>query len=230
MLDRVSLQTAEGEIVAIVGPSGCGKSTLLLLAGGFLIPTNGAVLYEGTPVRAPDRRRILLTQSDSTWPWKTALENVAYPLRCQGMKPRAAEAEALRWLTAVGLDGAFHSYPATLSGGMKQRVGMAKVFALKPSLLLLDEPFSALDEITRRTANQVFLNLWRENRMTTVLVTHSIDEALFLADRIVVLSGRPAHVVGNFPVPHPRSDQIDDLVLAEQLRMSVLSLLQSAVS
>lgn len=228
VLAGVSLEAAEGEIVALLGPSGCGKSTLLLLLGGFLSATGGALRYRGQTVIQPDSQRILLTQTDSTWPWKTALENVAYPLRCQGRTRADGKATAVRWLNAVGLGDSLSVYPGELSGGMRQRVGVAKVFALRPDLLLLDEPFGSLDEFTRHAVNQVFLNLWRENRMTVLLVTHSLNEALFLADRLVVLGEKPARVVGDFEVPFPRPTKIEDTFSpeADALRVKVLRLLE----
>ena len=230
VLRGVSMQVSEGEVVALIGTSGCGKSTLLLLVGGFLPPTGGELVYRGQSVSGPDAQRILLTQTDSTWPWKTALENVAYPLRCQGRGRGEARSVAARWLEAVGLGDSGRVLPAALSGGMRQRVGLAKVFALRPRLLLLDEPFGALDEITRHTLNQVFLKLWRENRMSVVFVTHSLDEALYLSDRLVVLGGKPASVVGDFRNPLPRPDRVEDTFCpeADALRVKVLRLLAEA--
>jgi len=227
VLAEVSLKVTDGEVVALFGPSGCGKSTLLLLIGGFLSPAGGTLEYRDEPVIQPDDQRILLTQTDSTWPWKTTLENVAYPLRCQGQTSRNARKDAARWLSAVGLADSLGIYPAELSGGMRQRVGVAKVFALRPQLLLLDEPFGALDEFTRHSVNEVFLNLWRENRMTTLVVTHSLNEALFLADRLVVLGGKPARVVGDFPVQSPRPAKVEETFSpeADSLRVEVLRLL-----
>jgi len=231
VLSGVFLEVADGEVVALLGPSGCGKSTLLLLVGGFLFPASGTVEYQGKRITEPDNQRILLTQTDSTWPWKTALENVAYPLRCQGLSRLDAKTAAIRWLNSVGLADALSVFPGALSGGMRQRVGVAKVFALRPKLLLLDEPFGALDEFTRHAVNQVFLNLWRENRMTVVMVTHSLNEALFLADRMVVLAGKPARVVGDFRVPLPRPAKIEETFSpeADALRIMVLGLLGGSV-
>lgn len=231
VLSEVSLEVADGEVVALLGPSGCGKSTLLLLIGGFLSPASGAVEYRGQRIAEPDNQRILLTQTDSTWPWKTALENVAYPLRCQGLSRREAKTAAIRWLSSVGLADSLSVFPGALSGGMRQRVGVAKVFALRPKLLLLDEPFGALDEFTRHAVNEVFLDLWRENRMTVLMVTHSLNEALFLADRLVVLAGKPARVVGDFRVPSPRPARIEDTFSpeADALRIKVLGLLGGRV-
>jgi len=230
VLRGVSMQVSEGEMVALLGTSGCGKSTLLLLVGGFLVPTAGELVYRGQPVSGPDAQRILLTQTDSTWPWKTALENVAYPLRCQGRGRGEARGDAARWLDAVGLGDSGRVLPGALSGGMRQRVGLAKVFALRPHLLLLDEPFGALDEITRHTVNQVFLKLWRENRMSVIFVTHSLDEALYLSDRLIVLGGTPASVIGDFRNPLPRPDRVEDTFCpeADALRVRVLRLLAEA--
>lgn len=231
VLSEVSLEVANGEVVALLGPSGGGKSTLLLMIGGFLFPVSGAVQYRGKRVAEPDYQRILLTQTDSTWPWKTALENVAYPLRCQGLSRPEAKAAAIQWLSSVGLADSLPVLPKDLSGGMRQRVGVAKVFALRPQLLLLDEPFGALDEFTRHAVNRVFLDLWRENRMTVLMVTHSLNEALFLADRLVVLAGKPAQVVGDFPVPSPRPPKIEDTFSpeADAIRVKVLGLLSGQV-
>jgi len=227
VLRGVSLQVSDGEIVSLLGISGSGKSTLLLLVGGFLSPTSGELVYRGQSVSEPDARRILLTQTESTWPWKTAMENVAYPLRCQGQSRAEARAAAVRWLETVGIGDSMRVLPGALSGGMRQRVGLAKVFALRPHLLLLDEPFGALDEITRHTVNQVFLKLWRENRMTVIFVTHSLNEAIYLSDRLVVLGGNPARVIGDFRNPLPRPEKMEDTFFpeADALRVKVLSLL-----
>jgi len=229
VLTDVSLEVRKGEVVALLGPSGCGKSTLLLLMGGFLSQSQGTVIYQGQPVVEPDSQRILLTQSDSTWPWKTAQENIAYPLRCQGRTRKEAKTTACRWLKAVGLNDAQDVFPGALSGGMRQRVGVAKVFALRPELLLLDEPFGALDEITRHAVNQVFLHLWRENRMTVIVVTHSLNEALYLSDRILVLGGKPASVIGGFHNPQPRPDKMEEIFspAVDALRIKIMALLSS---
>jgi ABC-type nitrate/sulfonate/bicarbonate transport system ATPase subunit len=228
VLQAISFDVADGEIVAVLGPSGCGKSTLLLLLGGFLGITNGAIMHRGQPIIGPSADRILLTQFDSTWPWKKALENVAYPLRCLGHSGQAAMEKARRWIEAVGLGDFGDVYPDALSGGMRQRVGLAKVFALGPQVLLLDEPLAGLDEVTRQAVNEVFLQLWRQTRMTVLMVTHSINEALYLADRLVVFGGAPARVLGDFSVPSPRPGAIESTFSpeADALRVNVLRLLR----
>jgi NitT/TauT family transport system ATP-binding protein len=208
ILRNVSLTVAEREFVGVIGTSGGGKTTLLRTIAGLLPVTSGTVTLGGVPVTAPSRRAAMVFQSFALFPWKTVRANVGYGLRVQG-RPVAAD-QIRRLLATLKLDTVADYYPAQLSGGMKQRVGIARALAVEPELLLLDEPFSSLDAITRESLQDEVLRLWETSaRMTAVLVTHDIDEALLMADRIVVVSGPPGHVTFELPVtlPRPRDSQ-----------------------
>lgn len=199
-LDGVDLRVPGGGIVAIVGPSGSGKSTLLRLVAGLLAPDAGSITIGGRPVRGPADAVGLVFQEPRLLPWRTALDNVAYPLELAG-RPRAERTTRARELMAlVGLTGFEDATPAQLSGGMAQRVGVARALALEPRVLLLDEPFGALDALTRDQLDAEVLRLWQRLGTTILLVTHSIPEAVFLADRVVVLSARPGRVVAEVAV------------------------------
>lgn len=211
VLDRVRLAVPDGGIVAVVGPSGCGKSTLLRIVAGLLSADGGSVRLLGDPVTGPDARVGLVFQEPRLLPWRSARENVAYPLELRGV-PRAERlSRADELLAAVGLDGFGDARPAQLSGGMAQRVGLARALVLAPPVLLLDEPFGALDALTRDRLDAELLGLWERVGSTIVLVTHSIPEAVFLADRVVVLSPRPGRVVAEIPVALPRPRRWADL-------------------
>lgn len=203
-LDGVSLAAAEGEFLAIVGPSGCGKSTLLRLLAGLEQPISGQVRLRGQPLTAPRREIGLVFQRATLMPWRTVLDNIALPLEVARVGREQALAEARKWVSLVGLDGFAHAYPAQLSGGMQQRVALARALIHEPSLLLLDEPFGALDALTRERMNSELLRIWDRRRVTVVMVTHSITEALFLADRVLVMAPRPGRIRAEFPVPLPR--------------------------
>jgi NitT/TauT family transport system ATP-binding protein len=208
-LKDVSLQVADGELVSIVGPSGCGKSTLLRCIAGLLAPTSGRVVLNGTPVtHVPDRLAVVFQDySRSLYPWLSVRDNVALPLR-RTMHGRAARRQAaLASLAAVGLSDIGTRYPWQLSGGMQQRVSIARALAFEPSLLLMDEPFGALDEMTRERLNLELLSIWQQLSSTVVFVTHSITEAVFLSTRVVVMSPRPGRIAGIVPIdlPHPRT-------------------------
>ena len=212
-LDTVDLHVPGGGIVAIVGPSGSGKSTLLRLIAGLLNPDGGSIAIGGRPVTGTDPAVGLVFQEPRLLPWRTAIDNVAYPLEIAG-QPRAQRLARARELMAmVGLTGFEAAYPAQLSGGLAQRVGVARALALEPRVLLLDEPFGALDALTRDQLDGEVLRLWERLGTTILLVTHSIPEAVFLADRVVVLSARPGRVVADVAVdlPRPRAwGAIDD--------------------
>jgi bicarbonate transport system ATP-binding protein len=208
-LDNVSLSVAPGEFVALIGPSGCGKSTLLNLVAGLELPTAGQVLCDGQPVRGPGADRGMVFQHHGLLPWMTAYDNVRFALDCVLRERSTAERDALarQYLQLVGLSGALHKRPSQLSGGMKQRVGLARAFAANPRVLLLDEPFAALDALTRATLQLALVQLWERERKTVLLVTHDIDEAIFLADRIVVFTHGPAATIRAAlasPFPRPR--------------------------
>jgi ABC-type nitrate/sulfonate/bicarbonate transport system ATPase subunit len=204
VLSDVNLDVADGEFLCIVGPSGCGKSTLLSMIGGFLTPTSGEIRIDGRPVGGPDPRRIFVFQERGVFPWLTVQGNVEFGLfRLSGEERRQ---RAAHYLNMVGLRGFEKAYPAELSGGMKQRLEVARALAVSPDMLLLDEPFGALDSITRLTMRIELLRIWEKERNTIILVTHDIDEAVQLADRVAVMSGRPARVqeTVKIDIPHPR--------------------------
>lgn len=196
-LDRVCLGVGEGEFVAIIGPSGCGKSTLINLIAGLLTPDTGRIWLDGQPVTKPGVDRGVVFQEHLLLPWMTAYENVRFALDCAMWRTPAAERDQLarHYLAMVQLDSARDKKPGQLSGGMQQRVGIARAFAIRPRVLLLDEPFGALDAVTRVALQDQLLTIWEGERRTVVMVTHDIDEALLLADRVVVLSCGPGAVV-----------------------------------
>ena len=206
-----TLTIPTGQVAAIVGPSGSGKSTLLRLISGLLPADTGSVTLNGTPVTGPDERVGLVFQEPRLLPWRTAIDNVAYPLELRGEPKPARLARARELLALVGLRGFESARPTQLSGGMAQRVAMARALALDPPVLLLDEPFGALDALTRDRLDAELLGLWERIGTTIVLVTHSISEAVFLADRVLVLSARPGRVVADIPVLLPRPRRWDDL-------------------
>jgi NitT/TauT family transport system ATP-binding protein len=199
-LGEVDLTIAAGEFVAVIGPSGCGKSTLLNAIAGFERPTEGSVRVDGVPVTRPDPTRPVVFQQHSLFPWMTALDNVAFGLRMAGDAGDKARARARHFLSLVGLAEVVERYPRQLSGGMQQRVGLARALAVEPSILLMDEPFGALDAQTRILMQEQLLRLWEQWRHTVVFVTHDIDEAIFLADRVVVLGQSAPSVRGVFEV------------------------------
>lgn len=203
-LDGMSMAVHEGEFLAIVGPSGCGKSTLLRLLSGLLTPISGEVRYRGEPLAAPQRRIGFVFQKANLMPWRTVLDNLALPLEIEAMPRAERDARALALLTLVGLDGFGDAYPAQLSGGMQQRVSLARALVHEPDVLLLDEPFGSLDALTREKMNAELLRVWGYRRPTVVMVTHSISEAVFLADRVLVMSPRPGRVRAQFAIDLPR--------------------------
>jgi NitT/TauT family transport system ATP-binding protein len=194
-LEGLDLEVEANEIVSIIGPNGSGKSTLLRIAGGLLAADAGTVEVEGRAVSGPDRAVGFVFQEPRLLPWRDTLSNVAYPLEIAEVPRAEREARAHEMLRLVGLDGFATARPHHLSGGMRQRVALARALALGPSVLLLDEPFSALDALTRERFDIELLRLWAKTSTTVVVVTHSISESVLLADRVVVLSARPGHVV-----------------------------------
>jgi NitT/TauT family transport system ATP-binding protein len=212
VLDGIDLEIPGGGIVALIGPNGCGKSTLLRVIAGLLPPRSGEVLLDDAPIVGPDPRIGLVFQEPRLLPWRSAAANITYPLELAGW-PIDRRVERLAALTGlVGLDPAVAaSRPAELSGGTRQRVALARALALEPAVLLLDEPFSALDALTRERFDLELLRLWDRAATTIVMVTHSIPEAILVADRVVVLSPRPGRVVADIEVGLPRPRTIDDL-------------------
>jgi NitT/TauT family transport system ATP-binding protein len=204
VLNDISLTVAEGEFVCLLGPSGCGKSTLLSTMAGFLSPTSGEITIDGEAVRGPDPRRIFVFQERGVFPWLTVEGNIAFGL----FHLPAAERQqrVAHYIKMVGLEGFEKAYPPALSGGMKQRLEVARALAVNPDMLFLDEPFGALDSITRLVMRGELLRIWQAERKTIIFVTHDIDEAVQLADRVVVMSARPAIIqqIVNIDMPHPR--------------------------
>lgn len=204
VLQDISLQVGEGETVAIVGPSGCGKSTLMNLLAGFQRPDRGRVLIDGRPLLAPGPAGILISQHGSVFPWLTVRQNLMFGL--EGRPPDERQRIADHYADLVGLKGFEHSYPHELSGGMLKRAELARALAVKPDILYMDEPFSALDALLSLRMRNELLRILREEKHTVVLITHDVEEAIHLADRIVVLTPRPTRVQAVFDVdiPHPR--------------------------
>ncbi len=208
-LHEVSFCVDEGEFVCLLGPSGSGKSTLLRIVNGLVSPTSGSVWLDGQRLTQPQRNIGFVFQQTNLMPWRTVLQNVLLPLEVQGTLTEADRERACRLLATVGLDGFEHVYPKQLSGGMSQRVVLARTLVHEPRLLLMDEPFSALDSLTRERLNLELLRLHRDQCSTVLMVTHSINEAVFLADRVVVLSQRPGRVRAQIPVDLPRPRDLD---------------------
>jgi len=205
-LDDISFRTYRREFVCVIGPSGCGKSTLIRILAGLDAQTSGEVLLDGKPVQGPGADRGMVFQGYTLFPWLTVKKNVMFGLRMNGSSSGEAEREALQWLDLVGLTRFADVYPHQLSGGMKQRVAIARALANRPRILLMDEPFGALDAQTRARMQTHLLDIWRNIDVTILFITHDLDEAIFLADRILVLKANPGGVqeLIEVPVPRPR--------------------------
>jgi len=205
-LEPTSLAVADNDFVTILGPSGCGKSTLLRLVAGLDTPTTGGILLDGKAITGPGADRGMVFQSYTLFPWLTVKENISFGLRERGVAPRERAAIASEWLDKVGLAGFAHHYPKQLSGGMQQRTAIARALANGPKILLLDEPFGALDNQTRGLMQELLLGIWERERKTVIFVTHDIEEAVFLASRVVVMTARPGRIKADVAVdlPHPR--------------------------
>jgi NitT/TauT family transport system ATP-binding protein len=208
-LDGVSFDVQRQEFVCVVGPSGSGKTTLLRCLAGLLAPTSGEVVFEGERLMGPRRRIGFVFQQANLMPWRTAAENIALPLELQGVRREAAIARSQGMVQLVGLEGFEQVYPRDLSGGMAQRVAIARALIHDPDLLLLDEPFGALDALTRERMAAELMRIWLANTKTVVMVTHSIPEAVLLADRVLVLSARPGQLRLDLAIPLPRPRELD---------------------
>jgi NitT/TauT family transport system ATP-binding protein len=193
-LDNISLQINDGEFVSIVGPSGCGKTTFLNIVDGLLKPTSGDIFVDGTRVTTPGPDRAVVFQDASLLPWRTVIGNVTYGLECQQVPAAEARQRALHFIEMVGLSGFEQSYPHELSGGMQQRVNLARALVMDPQLLLMDEPFAALDAQTREAMQEELIVISLKARKTILFITHQIDEAIYLSDRVIVFSSRPGRV------------------------------------
>jgi NitT/TauT family transport system ATP-binding protein len=218
-VEGATLSVADGEFVAIVGPTGCGKSTLLNVAAGLQPPAAGAVRKAGVPLTSLNREAGYLFQADALFPWKTALDNVAIGLETAGVSRRQARERAQAWLTRVGLGAFGNRYPHMLSGGQRKRVGLAQVLIRDPKILLMDEPFGPLDAQTRQIMGNLLLELWSTDRKAVLFVTHDLDEAIALADRVVIMSAGPAsRIIGDWPVTLPRPRDIAEVKVEPAFR------------
>ncbi len=209
-LDRIDLRVEPGEFIALLGPSGCGKSTLLNIIAGFELATAGVTRVHGRPVDRPGPDRGVVFQEGALFPWLSVWENVIFGPKIQGMARASYEARANEMIEIVGLTDFKHHLPVQLSGGMRQRVGIARILTLGSEVLLMDEPFGALDAQTRLSMQELLLSVWQRLKPTVVFVTHDIDEALFLADTIYVMSARPGRIQARMVVPLSRPRRIED--------------------
>jgi len=223
-LSDISLDVAEGEFVSILGPSGCGKSTLLYIVGGFVPPSTGAVRVRGKPVTGPGPDRGPVFQEFALFPWKTVLGNVMYGLREQGVPRHEAEKRARALIELVHLKGYESFYPKELSGGMKQRVAIARTLAYAPGTLLMDEPFGALDAHTRTGMQNELLEIWERDRKTVLFVTHSVEEAVFLSDRVVVLTRSPGRIKAEVAIDLPRPRRRAELLVDKRYQSLVVDI------
>ena len=223
-LSGISLAIEDGAFVSILGPSGCGKSTLLYIVGGFVSPTTGVVKVRGKAVTGPGPDRGPVFQEFALFPWKSVLGNVMYGPRQQGVKSAEAEAQSRALIEMVGLKGFEHFYPKELSGGMKQRVALARTLAYHPAVLLMDEPFGALDAHTRRRLQNDLLGIWERDRKTVLFVTHSVDEAVFLSDKVVVMTRSPGRIKTVIDIDLPRPRRRSDLLLDPRYQKYVVDI------
>lgn len=227
-IDELSLGVRHNEFVSILGPSGCGKSTLMLMIAGLVQPSAGTISIQGREVRGPRRSNGIVFQNPVLLPWRTILDNVLLPIELMGENTSAYLDHAFELLETAGIVDFSDRLPHELSGGMRQRVGICRALIQDPMLLLMDEPFSALDAMTRDDINLELLRIWERDRKTVVFVTHSIPEAIFLSDRVVLLSKRPARILEDVPVPlpRPRSIEMQESELFTRLRTHVRKLIR----
>ena len=227
-LQDIDLAVARGEFAAILGPSGCGKSTLLNMVAGFDRPTRGSVRVAGEEIREPSPQRAVVFQEPALFPWLPVMENVLFGPKTQGERPSEYRPRAEQILAQVGLTGFEASYPAELSGGMRQRVGIARVLVMQPQVLLMDEPFGSLDAQTRSLMQELLLAVWERHAQTVLFVTHDIEEALLLADRVYVMTARPGRIKKTIEVviPRPRLLEVTTSPEFNALRRDVLALIR----
>ena len=214
-LGDVSFQATKGEFICFVGPSGCGKSTLLRVLSGLLRPTSGSVRLYGMPLAGPSQEIGFVFQRANLMPWRTALKNVTLPLEMRGLDKASARRPVAELIHLVGLEGFEHSYPHELSGGMAQRVAIARALIYDPEVLLLDEPFGSLDALTRERMNLELLRIWEAEHKTVIMVTHNIQEAIMLSDRVMVMTARPGQITAEEPVPLPRP-RFEEMVYSDE--------------
>jgi NitT/TauT family transport system ATP-binding protein len=230
VLDDVSFDVAQGEFVSIIGPSGCGKTTLMNIVGGFVTPTEGSVLLDGQPVRGPGPDRGVIFQEYGVFPWLTVRQNIAFGLGLGASRVPPPEREAVveRYMTLMGLKDFADHHPKHLSGGMRQRLALARAYAVRPEFLLMDEPFGALDAQTRTAMQDLLLQVLDSESKTVLLITHSVDEAIYLSSRIVVVTARPARIrtIVDVPFAYPRAEDLHEdprfAALRSQIRALVM--------
>jgi len=205
-LDNINLSVEEGEFVTIVGPSGCGKTTFINIADGLLKPTGGKIMLDGKEVTGPGNDRAMVFQDPCLLPWRTVLRNVLFGLECRGQEGNAERERALKFIKLVGLSGFEDHYSHELSGGMQQRCNLARALTVDPEILIMDEPFAALDAQTREIMQMELLRIWNEAKKTVLFITHQINEAIYLADRVIIFGARPGRVkdVLKIDIPRPR--------------------------
>jgi len=231
-IDEISLEVKTGEFMCIVGPSGCGKSTLLDLLAGLTMPSSGQILLDGRPIKGPALDRGIVFQQYALFPWRSALGNVEFGLETKGVPEKQRRAAAREYLALVGLSGFEDRYPHELSGGMKQRVAIARSLAYDPEVLMMDEPFAALDAQTRETLQSELLSIWERSKKTIIFITHGIDEAVYLGQRVAVMTSRPGRIKHIVDVPSDLRQSDDDVrSLPEfgRLRHEVWTLLREEV-
>jgi NitT/TauT family transport system ATP-binding protein len=209
-LDRINITVRSGEFVSLIGPSGCGKTTLLKIVDGLIPHDEGEVIVDGKAVEGPGHERAVVFQSFALLPWRTVEDNIRFGLELRGIGKEAARETVQHYVDMVGLKGFERRYPSQLSGGMQQRVGLARALAVNPRILLMDEPFGALDAQTRNLLQADLERIWEADHKTVIFVTHAMDEAVFLSDRVVILSPRPGrvHEIVDIDLPRPRGDEI----------------------
>lgn len=230
-LERFTVDVQPGEFLCLVGPSGCGKTTFLYCLDGLLPLTEGRILLDGKPIAGPGRDRAMVFQSPSLLPWRTVLRNVTYGLELQGVPLRQALPPAREMIALVGLEGFEHYHPSELSGGMQQRVNLARALVMNAEVILLDEPFASLDAQTREFMQAELMRIWQQTRRTAIFITHQISEAIYLADRVVVLSARPGRVKSILPVavPRPRELRVKRTPAFLELEDHIWSLIEEEV-
>ncbi|HET9801852.1 MAG TPA: ABC transporter ATP-binding protein [Candidatus Acidoferrum sp.] len=228
-LTPISFNVAAGEFLVIVGPSGCGKSTLLQILAGILKPTDGTISVDGELITGPSLDRSMIFQSYALFPWLSVLDNVQFGLRRKPLSREQQRSIALQFLKLVGLSDFADKSIDELSGGMKQRVAIARAFAVNPSILLMDEPFGALDALTRRFLQRELLRIWQEQQRTVVFITHSVSEAIYLADRILVMSARPGRISAEWRLDSPRPRDVNS-ERNRQLEAEIYALLDAEIA
>jgi NitT/TauT family transport system ATP-binding protein len=232
VLDEFNLSVSPGEFVSLIGPSGCGKTTALRIVAGLLTPSTGKVVVNGKDSVGPSRDKAIVFQHFNLFPWRTAIDNVAYGLEIQGMKKAERLQVAREYLDLVGLGASAKQFPGQLSGGMRQRVGIARALAINPKLLLMDEPFGALDALTREYLQGQLARICQERNLTTLFVTHSIDEAIYLSDRVVVMGVQPGRIIAEYPI-NLRKPRVDYNFRAEpeyaRVREEIWGLLEAQI-